>query len=337
MITEAKTSSSSLPEPEAPSAATGRTFRVPKIFSTLLKRGPGAFLRHGIYSYYYHSERRRKEQRIRHPAKQQAKVQLWGRQFELHPSLAGINEELQVFGVHEPLATETYQRFLKEDDHVIDIGANIGYYLFAAAKVLGNKGKFLAFEPLPSNFSVLERNIQSLDIPKDRIQMWPWAIGDTNGTAKFYESKMPNWGGLFQDDKLQQTGTITVEVRRLDEVIESVDGFKPSVLRMDVEGAELLVLAGAKKLIRTYKPMLFIEFHTFAIGMNGVETALDEFQSIGYREGVLIERIWDVPWIASWAGRQRCAYDSLGNLRRRISGNPSDFPVFTLILKCPAA
>lgn len=309
--------------------------RVPKILETLAKHGPSAFVRDALYSYYYHSEERRKARRTLHPPNGRAAAQLWGHEIQLHPSLAGINEELLDFGVHEPLSTSTYQSFLRPGDHVIDVGANIGYYLWAAAQVVGETGKFLAFEPLPGNYEVLKKNIEAVPSLRDRVQVWPWAIGDSTGTCDFYESKIPNLGSFFRHEKLEQTRTIPVQVRRLDDILKSVEGFRPSFLRMDVEGAELLVLAGARDLMRTYKPSLFIEFHTFSIGMKGLETALDEFESIGYREGMLIERLWDAPWISSWARRLHCWEDDLRILRKRIANNAFEFPVLTLVLKRP--
>lgn len=309
--------------------------RIPKVFRTLVKHGPSAFLRGALYSYYWHAEERRKARRVLRLPDGRATAQLWGQEIQLHPSLAGINEEMLDFGVHEPLSTSTYQQFLRPGDHVIDIGANIGYYLRAAAQVVGEKGKFLAFEPLPSNYEVLKQNIERFPGLRDRVQLWPWAIGDSTGTCDFYESKIPNLGSFFRNEKLEQTRTITVQVRRLDDILQSVEGFKPTFLRMDVEGAELLVLAGARNLMRNYKPSLFIEFHTFSIGIKGLETALDEFESIGYREGVLIGRLWDAPWISPWARRRHCWNDSLRNLRKRITTNAHEFPVLTLLLKRP--
>jgi FkbM family methyltransferase len=309
--------------------------RVPKIFRTLVRHGPSAFFRGALYSYYWHSEERRKARRVLRLPDGRATAQLWGHEIQLHPSLAGINEELLDFGVHEPLATSSYQMFLRPGDHVIDIGANIGYYLLAAAQVVGEKGRFLAFEPLPGNYEVLKQNIELIPGLRDRVQVWPWAIGDSTGTCDFYESKIPNLGSFFRHEKLEQTRTITVQVRRLDDILQSIEGFRPSFLRMDVEGAELLVLAGARNLMRTYKPSLFIEFHTFSIGMKGLETALDEFESIGYREGVLIGRLWDAPWISPWARRRHCWGDTLRTLRKRIATNAHEFPVLTLIVKRP--
>jgi FkbM family methyltransferase len=310
--------------------------RVPKIFGTLVRHGPSAFLRDALYSYYFHAEERRKARRVLRVPDGHPTARLWGHEIQLHPSLAGINEELLDFGVHEPLSTSTYQQFLRPGDHILDIGANIGYYLLAADQVVGQNGKFLAFEPLPGNYEVLKQNIELIPGLRDRAQVWPWAIGDSTGTCDFYESSIPNLGSFFRHEKLEQTRTITVQVRRLDDILQSVQGFKPSFLRMDVEGAELLVLAGARNLMRTYRPALFIEFHTFSIGAKGLETALDEFESIGYREGVLIGRLWDAPWISPWARRRQCWDDNLKALRKRIARNAFEFPVLTLFLKRPS-
>jgi FkbM family methyltransferase len=233
------------------------------------------------------------------------------------------------------VSTASYQNLLRPNDHILDIGANIGYYLLVAKRVVGEGARFLAFEPVPDNFAILERNLRRLGRINCRtIQS---AIGAVNDTAMFYESRVSNFGGLIQHSRQEIKREIPVDVRRLDDVLASFRDFRPTVLRMDVEGAELDVLAGGRKTLETHRPLLFIEFHPFAIGMDRIIGCLQDLQSLGYKNGILIDRGWDQPWIAAWARNTRCWRESLRAIADRLSAERSVLPVFTVIIERPSA
>ena len=293
--------------------------------------GPSRLARQILYSFYYHRHEKRRAHGRSATGDAGTMITLWGHDFELPLSNAGIAEELRLFGVHEPEATAEYQRRLRPQDHVVDIGANVGYYLLAAAQIV-QAGRIVAFEPVPSNYAILKRNLDRFGLK--HCHHWPWAIGARNEAAVFFESNVSNFGGLIEHNRQDLKREITVEVRRLDDVIDTLPAFRPTVLRMDVEGAELQVLAGAERVLRTCKPLLFIEFHPFAIGLGDIMKALDGLRSLGYDRGVLIDRLWDQPWIASWSRRRRCWHGDLRAFSQLIPAQTAN--VFTLILDRPA-
>lgn len=61
---------------------------------------------------------------------------------------------------HEEFETEIFKKEIKKGDTVLDLGAHIGYYTLLAAKLVGEKGKVFAFEPEPTNFALLKKNIK---------------------------------------------------------------------------------------------------------------------------------------------------------------------------------
>lgn len=91
--------------------------RLLKYWRTLIDDGPTACFEDLVYSYHYYREQHRRARAGRHFVKRHLSRLLWGKSLLLHPSLARINEELLEFGVHEPLATVTYQLLLKKGDH----------------------------------------------------------------------------------------------------------------------------------------------------------------------------------------------------------------------------
>ncbi len=275
--------------------------------------GPAAACRRAIWKLQHKRfQRRRRHVDGRIPPF----IQFLEHDFELHGSKQGVSEELFLFGVHEPIATDLYLQLLSPGDHVLDIGANLGYYLLLASDRVAGTGRLLGFEPAQGVYEVLERNVKRTNY--DNIQVFPHAVGNKSGSLRFYESEIPNWGSLFPDESLRQTRTTTVEAKTIDEIVRSAPGFHPNALRMDIEGAELMVLEGAREVLKEYRPHLFIEFHNVAVGWDAVRSAIVGLRDLGYASGTLIERTWDQPWISKWMRERRCWKGSVDTLLDRV-------------------
>ena len=72
----------------------------------------------------------------------------------------GDSLELSSMGSYEPFETEIIKKNIKEGDHVVDLGASVGYYTLLMAKWVGETGKVYSFEANPEKFSILEKNVQ---------------------------------------------------------------------------------------------------------------------------------------------------------------------------------
>jgi FkbM family methyltransferase len=301
----------------------------------LTERGPASFFREVVWRLHYERLQWLRRQRAeRHEAVPSA-ISFRGKKFDLHPSLAGLSEEMLMFGIHEPLGTSLYLESLSPGDHVLDVGANIGYFPLVASQAIGPSGRLLGFEPSPDVFEILKHNVQQASATN--VEVFPWAIGAKNEIAQFHQSEVPNWGSLIRDEALLPTRSIDVEVKRVDDVVKKFAGFHPTVLRMDVEGGELMVLAGAQEVLREYKPSLFIEVHTFALGWEAVRTALVGLRDLGYSSGVVIERTWDQPWMSKWMRERRHWRGTIDGLLRRMESpkDPLVVATFGLLLRRP--
>jgi len=313
--------------PEENCQPTSKAGLLKKAIQMVAHQGPAFTFRRAIWRLHYEQFER---QRRRLAAKKQTGViSFVGTDFELHRSSEGVSEELRLFGVHEPSATKSYLEHLSPGDHVIDIGSNLGYYLVLAAERVGSSGRLLGFEPAPAVYEILERNVRRSRHGNIRVEQC--AIGAKVGSLQFYESEVPNWGSLFQDSRLQQTGATTVKVKTVDDIVCGAPGFHPDALRMDVEGAELMVLEGARDVLRRYKPCLFIEFHNFALGWEAVHGAIVDLQSLGYSSGVMIERTWDQPWMSKWMRERRSWTGEIGSLLARAESPRNPLIASTLI------
>jgi len=152
-------------------------------------------------------------------------------------------------------------RKVTEGDIVVDAGATIGDFTVKAALQAGNEGFVYAFEPEPDNYSWLKRNTENLRNVKifdkalwnkaEKMTLWRTAsyraahtLGSTNS------SLIPR---TIYTDKIE------VETVRLDEAITGRVDF----IKLDVEGSELNVLEGAKRILEQYKPFIAAELHPY--------------------------------------------------------------------------
>lgn len=98
-----------------------------------------------------------------------------------------ISFDLILNEVWEPIETNFFKREIKENDIVLDIGANIGYYTLLFARQVGTKGKVYAFEPEPNNFSLLAKNV--LINKYENVIYIDKAVSDINGSQKLFLSE----------------------------------------------------------------------------------------------------------------------------------------------------
>ena len=162
--------------------------------------------------------------------------------------------------IHEEKATKLMGEKLKNSKCFVDVGAHLGYFTLFASKII-SKGKIFSFELDKINYNLLKKNIQ-LNNCKN-VEIFNYAISDKPGEIKYFRSSdqpMPNLDilGIPADDS--ESKIISVNSITLDDFFKyQVE--KPDIVKIDVEGAEMIVLKGMKKIIKDYKPMLFIEIH----------------------------------------------------------------------------
>jgi FkbM family methyltransferase len=171
---------------------------------------------------------------------------------------------------HESFMLGAMQRFIRPDDIVFDVGANIGLYVRFMAQRFG-AGRVIAFEPMSQNQALLHQNIR-LGNCQDRVQIVATALADYDGTDEFQTDDISSASGTLNvvtqggpSQARRQYGlpsiTETVTVARLDTMVESGTLPAPNVIKIDVEGAEERLLRGAARTLEKYSPILAIELH----------------------------------------------------------------------------
>ncbi len=160
------------------------------------------------------------------------------------------------FGYYEKTEWEMLLRMMGKRFIVWDIGANVGWYALNLAKLFP-EAQILAFEPIPSTFRQLERNVQINEL--SNIRIYNFGFSDANGHIKFYlqsqNSANASSANLSEEECAQQ---MICQVLRIDDFAEK--GFlKMDLVKCDVEGAELLVLKGGARSVEKCKPVIFTE------------------------------------------------------------------------------
>jgi FkbM family methyltransferase len=162
-----------------------------------------------------------------------------------------------VIGSYEPLTSYLFRKSLKRGDVIVDVGAAFGQYTLIAGKTVGDKGKVYAFEPNLHLFNVLLKNIYINRL--NNIVAVPKAVSNNHSVAKLYlseglESSLIDLRGLLDQTK----GTTHVETVSLDKFL---NGIPVSFVKVDVEGGEMDVLLGMRRILENNKNLkMFIEF-----------------------------------------------------------------------------
>jgi FkbM family methyltransferase len=176
---------------------------------------------------------------------------------------------------------------LKPGDTAIDAGAHIGFFTLQMAAMVGPEGRVHAFEPYDANADLLERSIQENRFA-DRVDFRRSAVGAATGTATLtFPVETLNTGGayLLRDGTSPLAGNQkrVVPVVALDDLpIRRPVRF----IKMDVEGAEPLVIRGAAALLRADRPVVLSELHPTqlerASGISG-DAFLSAMRTLGYQ------------------------------------------------------
>lgn len=139
-----------------------------------------------------------------------------GHKMMIDISLGGIHKNLYIFGNHEPLISKIFSEIIPQGAKVVDVGANIGYYVLLEAR---KAQKIYAFEPEPHNVELLRKNL-SLNSYQDRVEVYQLAVGDRTGKALLYISDTPNWHRLINKSDTQHDKSIEVETITLNEFLK---------------------------------------------------------------------------------------------------------------------
>jgi FkbM family methyltransferase len=206
-----------------------------------------------------------------------------------------------IYGTWEPEIVKAVTEVVHEGAVAIDIGAHLGYYALILSRIVGTNGQVIAFEPIPSNFRVLSDNIE-LNSCKN-VRAVNMAVSDHSGQIQGIlptESDLPSSFSMLSNEGEK---TVTLNSISLDQYFKGSD--RPiNFILIDTEGAEGMVLDGARTTIETYHPILLVEVHHFGSRLES-SSVPRQLMELGYDLNWLVK--WDDTShvLATWKDREK--------------------------------
>ena len=172
-------------------------------------------------------------------------------------------------GAYEPDVTAVFHRLVRPGGHVLDLGANIGYFTMLAARLVGPAGSVIAVEPNPRNARMVEASRRANGF--DHVTVVQVAAGNAPGLLVLNRAHSNGTTSALPD---AQAGAIlaaeTVGCVRAETLVPP--GRRIDVIKADVEGAEYLALRGCTGLIRRDRPLIVSEFAPSMMqGISGID------------------------------------------------------------------
>ena len=195
---------------------------------------------------------------------------------KLFLSKKGLGLTVSHYGTYEKSEAKVMEEKIKGGNIVVDVGANIGLHTLNMARIVGNTGQVFAFEPDPSNFKILGKNVKVNNYKN--IILEQKAVGDKHGRATLYQSDDPGRHRIFPQTKAK--GQVQVELTSLDKYfIDSNLVDKINFIKIDVEGLEFSVLKGMKNILKNNKKIkILFEF----MPKNIMETGFMPIELLNY-------------------------------------------------------
>ena len=193
-------------------------------------------------------------------------------------------------GEWEPGSWKMMAEHLAPGSTFVDVGAQIGYYSLKAGPVVGPGGHVIAVEPNPATISKLQANIAASGA--SMVAVAPVACSDSEGVLDLFAAPESNTGETsLSKTNASQSGVVArsykVRARPLDDIVREAGLSRVDVIKIDVEGAEYLVLKGGQQTLDRFHPMVLVEIverQLRAMGTSSAELAA-LLKAHGYREG----------------------------------------------------
>ena len=203
---------------------------------------------------------------------------LWGLKIIVDPSTE-MGRAVFLSGRYEPTTMYVVQLLLRPGDCFVDVGANAGFFSLAAAAFVGDTGHVIAFEPSSREYASLLANLELNRL--SRVTSVQSAIGEKADHAdlRIAESVHSGHNTLASGFAYENVHSVQIErvaVTTLDSYASDRNVARIDVVKLDIEGAELLALRGARRILASMRPILILE--VFDQGLRKVEGSAEEMQ-----------------------------------------------------------
>lgn len=178
----------------------------------------------------------------------------------------------------DPMLFRLADQLVEPGSVVWDIGANMGLFAFAAACKTGAAGRVIAVEADPYNANLLRRSVAIQPATSARVEVIPVAISDQVGIATFQIAQRNRATNALRGFGSSQMGGVREEQLVPTFTLDTIDEHLPApdVLKIDVEGAEILALSGGRNVLER-QPVLICE-----VSKQNSSTVAQMLRAFGY-------------------------------------------------------
>ena len=171
-----------------------------------------------------------------------------------------VQQTILLEGVWDPVLTSFIQRTLGPNDVFVDIGAHVGYFTLLAARRVGAGGSVLSIEPNPFALDQLRGNVERNDLHNVLVEQT--ACGESRDVVKLYLHTESNssMASLYSGSTAAGTA-VEVPCTTVDDLCRERGIGRVRLVKIDVEGAEMFVLRGMKRIMREMRPLIVLELH----------------------------------------------------------------------------
>jgi len=164
---------------------------------------------------------------------------------------------LRAFGRYEPSKRRDLRNFLKPGMTFIDVGGNRGDFSLLAARAVGPTRRVVTVEPAPENCECLRKMIETNQLTN--MQVVQAALWDEDGEGELHLATKTGWHSLTPRPGLPEVGTVAVRLVKLDHLVEELGIDRVDAIKIDVEGAEIQVLLGARGILTRFLPFVAMD------------------------------------------------------------------------------
>ncbi len=230
-------------------------------------------------------------------------------------SITGSADDFGVIGAieraqgnYEPQVMNVLSRVVQPADVCVDIGANIGILALLMAR-LAFDGTVYAFEPGDTSYAYLAQNVETAHAAN--VVAAQMGVYDITGTLELQVAQSHPGGAYISQTAAHEASSEKIHVTRLDDWAETLELTHVDVIKLDIEGAELRVIEGARRTLERFRPFLVVECNP---------VALERFQKAGPDDlvGVLRDIYGKVFYIDGSAVREITTNEQIERELRRL-------------------
>jgi FkbM family methyltransferase len=171
-----------------------------------------------------------------------------------------VSRNILTSGYYEPEIIRIFEKFLRPGMVLFDVGGHVGQYSLVGSRLVGDTGSVHSFEPDPRTFAWLKSNVEANRLTNVHVNQM--ALAGETGEKQFFFATPKDIGSNSLSKPSNFSGrTAIVRCMTIDDYMKEHGLTRVDMMKIDVEGAESFVLAGASSILNmAEKPLIVIEF-----------------------------------------------------------------------------